>query len=61
LQGCSIDPSTGNLIVPTGFQKTHAPGFTLSYLMPGNPGPQGPIDYSNPRYSQVIPYTVIIQ
>jgi hypothetical protein len=59
LLGCSINV-TGQLVVPQ-FRKSHAPGFTLSYLLPGNPGPQGPIIYSASQYSQVIPYTVIIQ
>jgi hypothetical protein len=60
LQGCTIN-SNGQLVVPNGFQRSHAPGFSLSYLRPGNPGPQGSINYFDPRYSQVIPYRVIIQ
>jgi hypothetical protein len=54
-----LDPATNSL--KPGFAKTHAANFTLSYLRPGNPGPQGKVDYSTPQYSQVIPYTVIIQ
>ena len=61
LRNCTLD-GQGNLLVPApGFQKTHAAGFTLSYLQPGNPGPQGKIDYTNARFSQVVPYTLIIQ
>lgn len=59
LQGCAVLPN-GSLQVP-GFSKPHAAGFTLSYLAPGNPGPQGSIDVKDSRYSQVIPYSVIIQ
>jgi hypothetical protein len=59
LLGCSINPANGQLMVPQ-FRKTHAPGFTLSYLLPGNPGPQGGIDYSDPRYSQVFPMKPIV-
>jgi hypothetical protein len=54
-----VDEATGNLM--PGFGKTHAANFTLSYLRPGNPGPQGKVDYKTDNFSQVIPYTVIIQ
>ena len=54
-----VDEATGNLM--PGFGKTHAANFTLSYLRPGNPGPQGKVDYKADNFSQVIPYTVIIQ
>jgi hypothetical protein len=65
LEGCSIN-AAGQLEVPLpGFRKTHAAGFSLSYLRPGNPGPQPAFDISNTsnnsRYNQVVPYHVIIQ
>ena len=36
-------------------------GTVTPLAQPGNPRPQGKIDYTNPRFSQVVPYTLIIQ
>ena len=30
-------------------------------LVPGNPGPQGSINYDSPQYKAVVPFTYIIQ
>ncbi|HEY1377293.1 MAG TPA: hypothetical protein VGF55_10890, partial [Gemmataceae bacterium] len=46
---------------PTGAKFSHAPGATLCTYQPGNPGPQGPIDYTSPQYKAVVPYAYIIQ
>lgn len=62
LTDCSINTATGQLFVPNGFRKTHPANFTLSFLLPSNPGPQtNGIDYADPKYSGVIPQAVIIQ
>jgi hypothetical protein len=61
LEGCSIN-GNGQLVVPApGFQKTHAAGFSLSYLRPGNPGPQNNFDVTADAFRQVVPHFVIIQ
>jgi hypothetical protein len=69
LEGCSID-ANGRLVVPhnptavppqNAFRTSHAAGFTLSYLAPGNPGPQTIDNIKDPRWTGVIPYSVIIQ
>jgi hypothetical protein len=43
------------------FTNSHPAGFRLSNYRLGNPGPQGPIDYTSPQYSAVVPYTFIIE
>lgn len=59
LTGCQI--LNGQLVVPNGFRFPHSAGFTLSYLAPGNPGPQATFSVKDARYEKVIPYSVIIQ
>jgi hypothetical protein len=49
------------LLFPNGAQFNHPPGAMLCTYQPGNPGPQGPIDYASPQYRAVVPYTYIIQ
>jgi hypothetical protein len=39
----------------------HPAGAMLSTYQPGNPGPQGPIDYESLQYKAVVPYTYVIQ
>jgi hypothetical protein len=62
-----MDPKTGApqqqllLLFPSGAQFSHPPGAPLCTYQPGNPGPQGPIDYTSPQYRAVVPYTYIIQ
>jgi hypothetical protein len=49
------------LLFPNGAQFSHPAGSMLCTYQPGNPGPQGPIDYASPQYRAVVPYTYIIQ
>jgi hypothetical protein len=49
------------LLFPNGPQYNHAPGAMLCTYQPGNPGPQGPIDYHSSQYRAVVPFTYIIQ
>jgi hypothetical protein len=49
------------LLFPNGAQFSHPPGAMLCTYQPGNPGPQGAIDYSSPQYKAVVPYTYIVQ
>jgi hypothetical protein len=49
------------LLFPNGAQFNHGAGAMLCTYQPGNPGPQGPIDYASPQYRAVVPYTYIIQ
>lgn len=44
-----------------GSQFSHPGGSMICTAQPGNPGPQGPIDYSSQQYKAVVPYTFIIQ
>jgi hypothetical protein len=56
------DPSQRLLLLfPNGAQFSHPQGAVLCTYQPGNPGPQGPIDYNSPQYRAVVPYTYIIQ
>lgn len=63
LQNCQI--VGGQLQIGNGgFRKTHAANFTLSFLLPSNPGPQKDIDIvgdKTGKYSGVVPQIVIIQ
>jgi hypothetical protein len=43
------------------FSVGHPGGAMLSNYQPGNPGPQGAINYASPQYKAVVPYTYIIQ
>ncbi len=61
----SVD-STGTPVLQLSFGATgakfnHPPGAMLCNYQPGNPGPQGPIDYTSPQYRAVVPYTYIVQ
>jgi hypothetical protein len=61
----SVD-STGTPVLQLSFgtsgaKYNHPPGSMLCNYQPGNPGPQGPIDYGSPQYRAVVPYTYIIQ
>jgi hypothetical protein len=50
--------------VPTdlgGAKFTHPPGTMLCTYQPGNPGPQGPINYASPQYKAVVPFAYIVQ
>jgi hypothetical protein len=49
------------LVFPGGAKLSHPAGAMLCTYQPGNPGPQGPIDYASPQYRAVVPYTYIIQ
>ena len=49
------------LLFPFGAKYSHAPGAMLCTYQPGNPGPQGAIDYSSPQYKAVVPFTYIVQ
>jgi len=49
------------LLFPNGAQFAHQPGTMLCTYQPGNPGPQGPIDYGSPQYKAVVPFAYIIQ
>jgi hypothetical protein len=49
------------LLFPFGARFDHAPGAMLCTYQPGNPGPQGAIDYTSPQYQAVVPYAYIVQ
>jgi hypothetical protein len=53
-----IDPLT---MAQKQIQYPHAAGFMLSNVRLGNPGPQGKIDLTDPRYKYVVPYSFIIE
>jgi hypothetical protein len=53
LTGCNITPG-GPVSAP--FKKTHPPGFTISNVRLGNPGPQPNFDYKSDPYTAVVPY-----
>ncbi len=60
-----VGDSTGSVVLtvsfPAGPSKGHAGGFMLCNVVPGNPGPQGAIDYNLPQYKGLIPFTYIMQ
>ncbi len=58
------DPTKGLLTVTfpgANGSVGHAAGFTLCNVVPGNPGPQGAIDYNLPQYKGMFPFTYIMQ
>jgi hypothetical protein len=49
------------LLFPNGAQFSHPPGATLCTYQPGNPGPQGAIDFTSPQFKAVVPFTYVVQ
>ena len=62
----AINTALGQIAITFAYSKNgqslgHSGSTMLCTYQPGNPGPQGPIDYGSPQYKAVVPYTYIIQ